>query len=357
MVLLGNLARSMTQLANKHQGPSGAPDFTGIEVENLTVDFSAARSAVRGVSFSVRSGETLAIVGESGSGKSVTSMAMMRLLPPQAKVTGSIRLKSPQADQDILALSERQMRILRGAKMGMIFQEPMTSLNPLQRVETQIIEAIRLHQSVSAQVAREMALNALVEVGMPDPATRLKAFPFELSGGMRQRVMIAMALACRPDFLVADEPTTALDVTVQAQIVELLARLQRERGMAMLFITHDLALVSNFADRIMVMYAGTIVESAPAAQLFEQPRHPYTIGLLQSIPSPGQTRQKKRLVPIRAAELGDAAPITGCAFAPRCRHARAGVCDAVEPKATQAGPDHMVRCVRWSEIASENATA
>lgn len=347
----------MTERSSKDWGAGSAPNEPALAVRDIAVEFGRGRSVVHGVSFSIKAGETVAIVGESGSGKSVTSLAIMRLLPSHANVSGQACLSGESGATDVFTLGERDMRKLRGARIGMIFQEPMTSLNPLQRVQTQVVEAIRLHQRVSVAEARRIALQALTDVGIPEPAVRMKSYPYELSGGIRQRVMIAIALACSPDVLIADEPTTALDVTVQAQIVELLAELQEKRGMAMLFITHDLALVSNLADRILVMYAGRVVEAAPAAELFRKPLHPYTAGLLASTPRPGQTRADQRLQTIRSAETGGVAVLNGCPFAPRCDHAIGGVCDAAVPPEEKAGGEHTVRCFRWREIGADHATA
>ena len=268
-----------------------------LEVENLQTHFRTPEGinrAVDGVSFHVDEGETLAIVGESGCGKSVTSMSLMRLIAdPPGKIAGSIRFQGT----DLLRLSEREMRAIRGNDISMIFQEPMTSLNPVYTVGDQIMEAILLHQRVTASDAVQIALQAMRDVGIPEPERRIRQYPHQFSGGMRQRVMIAMALACRPQLLLADEPTTALDVTIQAQILELLRELQRSRGMAIMLITHALGVVAENADVVCVMYAGRVVEYASVLDLFDNPLHPYTRGLLASIPKLGE--RKNRLVTIK----------------------------------------------------------
>jgi ABC-type dipeptide/oligopeptide/nickel transport system ATPase component len=263
-----------------------------LEVENLRIDFGA-KAAVRGVSFSIAEGEAVGLVGESGSGKSVTSLAIMRLLAPQAKLTGSIRYRGRETS----SISEREMQLLRGAEIAMIFQEPMTALNPVMRVGDQIVEAVLAHERVSKSAARERTLAGLREVGIPEPERRFSAYPHQLSGGQRQRVMIAMALVNRPKLLIADEPTTALDVTVQAQVLELLRDLRRKYGLAMLFISHDLGVIAQICDRVAVMYAGQILESGTVAQVFAKPSHAYTRGLLHAIPSLA-TDRKQRLATV-----------------------------------------------------------
>jgi oligopeptide/dipeptide ABC transporter ATP-binding protein len=330
-----------------------------LEVRDLNVSFwrrEGAIRAVEGVSLTIADGETLALVGESGSGKSVTSLALMRLLAPEARVQGQIVLTPDGAGtgENLLALSGRQMRRLRGSAMAMIFQEPMTSLNPVRRVGEQIAEAIYLHRKLSSAAIRAEVLRLLGEVGIPDPGQRMASYPHELSGGMRQRVMIAMALTCRPRLLIADEPTTALDVTVQAQIMELLGRLQVSHRTAMLFITHDLALVSGIADRVAVMYGGQIVETAAAADLFADPLHPYTRALLRSSPQIGQRRATRKLEPIRGTSPSPLAQPAGCRFHPRCDHFRPGLCDAGIPVLESVAPGREVRCLRWREIAGES---
>jgi len=292
-----------------------------LSVQHLTTGFHTDRGLLRAVddvSFDVGAATTVAVVGESGSGKSVTALSILRLLPspPGEILGGSIVFRG----RDLLRLPERELRTIRGAEIAMIFQEPMTSLNPVYSVGFQIAEAIRTHQSVTRRQARDKCIEMLELVGIPSPAERVDAYPHELSGGMRQRVMIAMALSCGPTLLIADEPTTALDVTIQAQILDLLRSLQQRLGMSILFITHDLALVAEFARDVVVMYAGRVVESGPAGALFADPLHPYTRGLLGSLPPLGSARESRprRLNAIEGVvpALGDLPP--GCRFAARC---------------------------------------
>ncbi len=330
-----------------------------LEVRDLSVRFNTDAGvvpAVNELSFSLDRGETLALVGESGSGKSVTSLAIMRLTPPPpgCEVRGQVILREADgAARDLLRLPEPAMRELRGSRIAMIFQEPATSLNPVLTLGEQIAEPIRYHRGVSPTAARGEAERLLELVGIPEPRKRLASYPHQLSGGMRQRVMIAIALACDPAVLIADEPTTALDVTVQAQILELLKGLQARNGMALLFITHNLGVVAEIADRVAVIYAGRVVEQAPVEPLFRRPLMPYTSGLLASVP---------RLAPLSALHTPLAAipgnvpdpgrlP-AGCAFVPRCEHARPGLCDSAVPVLDPAARDHLVRCVRWHELAS-----
>ena len=278
-----------------------------LDVRNLTVQFPTATgtvTAVRDISFHIDRGESLGLVGESGSGKSVTSLAVLRLLPPQARISGEIRFE----DRDLLSLDEREMRELRGSLITMIFQEPMTALNPVMRIGEQVAEAALAHGGVSKAEAWKRAVEALREVAIPDPDRRARDYPHQLSGGQRQRVMIAMALVNRPSLLIADEPTTALDVTVQAQILELLAELRRKHNLAMLFISHDLAVVSQVSDRMAVMYGGNIVESGPSAAVFQSPAHPYTRGLLNSVPTL-QTDRDRRLATIDEAAKANASAL------------------------------------------------
>ena len=311
--------------------------------------------AVDGVSFRVMPGRTLALVGESGAGKSMTSLAVMRLVGKGAQgagvsLAGEAWLDTGSSRLDLVAAPLATMQTLRGRSLAMVFQEPMTSLNPVFRVGWQIAEAIVRHESVGWPAAEARALEMLQLVGIPDPRARLRAYPHELSGGMRQRAMIAMALACRPRLLIADEPTTALDVTVQAQVLALMRRLQRELGTALLFVTHDLGVVAQMADEVAVMYAGRIVEQAGVQDIFAAPRHPYTAGLLRSMPSVVGRPDGMMAEPIR----GSMPPLTrlpaGCAFHPRCDHAQAGRCDAALPELADAGAGHRVRCVRLGEI-------
>ena len=322
-----------------------------IELRDVRVSFPRGRDSVQvldGVNLSIGRGETVALVGESGSGKSVTSLAIMRLLP-RARIAGQIVWHGKEGARDLLTLPDREMRAFRGGAIGMIFQEPMTSLNPLFRVGDQIAEAARLHRDVSRREARQIAEDALRLVGIPEPRSRLDNYPYEMSGGMRQRVMIAMALVCRPALLIADEPTTALDVTIQAQILDLLRRLQEELGMSMLFITHDFGVVAEVAERIAVMYAGQIVEQGTAEQVLERPLHPYTRALLAAIPR--LDRRVDRLASIEGIVPDLATPPPGCRFATRCQAVIPARCTVGVPRLSDAAGNHTVRCVRWEELA------
>jgi len=313
-----------------------------LEVKDLRTEFRSGGSvfaAVDGVSFSLAPGETLGIVGESGCGKSVTSLSIMRLVPnPPGRIAGGdIRLEG----RSLLDLPESEMRSVRGDTVSMIFQEPMTSLNPVQTVCEQIVEAIRLHRSVTASEARNRALEMLRLVKIPSPETRLDEYPHQLSGGMRQRVMIAMALACDPKILIADEPTTALDVTIQAQILDLLRDLRRRLDMSVLIITHDLGVIAEVADEVLVMYAGKIVESAPVKALFADPQHPYTIGLLGSIPR--IDIERARLATIEGTVPSPNNQPRGCRFSPRCPFADRR-CREEPPPLRGLGEGHRVAC-------------
>jgi peptide/nickel transport system ATP-binding protein len=312
-----------------------------LEVKDLCVQFRTkvgVNRAVEGLSFDVQAGETLAIVGESGCGKSVTSMSMLRLLPPKiTRTSGSIKFNG----QDILALSPKALRALRGNDIAMVFQEPMTSLNPVLTVGYQIAEALRLHQRLSKEEARQRAVEMLTLAGIPAPQQRAGEFPHQLSGGMRQRVMIAMALACQPKLLIADEPTTALDVTIQAQILDLMRGLQRRTGTAIVLVTHDLGVVADVADRVMVMYAGRKVESAPVGQIMNRPAHPYTQGLLASIPQ--RSGRGKKLVEIPGVVPSLSQPIVGCAFAERCPKAQS-LCRELAPTLRNVSAEHQIAC-------------
>ena len=293
-----------------------------LEVDGLKTHFFTRDGVVRavdGVTFSIQPGETLALVGESGCGKSVTSLSIMRLIasPPGRTVAGAIRFNG----RDLLGLSERAMRDVRGNEISMIFQEPMTSLNPVLTIGRQIAEALVLHRGLTRADAMARAVEMLGLVNIPEPARRAAEYPHQMSGGMRQRVMIAMALACDPKLLVADEPTTALDVTIQAQILDLMRALKDKTGAAILLITHDLGVVAEMAQRVVVMYAGRKVEEAPVAELFERPRHPYTRGLLKSIPRLGAKVGRVRLAEIPGMVPSLREPIAGCAFATRCPYA------------------------------------
>jgi peptide/nickel transport system ATP-binding protein len=313
-----------------------------LEVNELRISFPDGEGgrflAVDGVSFTLDRGETLAIVGESGCGKSLTSLALLRLVPPPGRIEAGSALRL--GETDVLALEGESLRRIRGRRVGMVFQDPMTSLNPVLTVGDQIAEGIRAHFKVTRAEARDRALRLLQEVGIPDAAGRLHAYPHQLSGGMRQRVMIAIALAAEPEILVADEPTTALDVTVQAQILEVLDRLRETRGMAVLLITHDLGIVAGRADRVAVMYAGQIVEEAPTGSLFDSPSHPYTQGLFASIPRLSGPVQ--RLTPIRGTVPAPNAWPSGCRFRPRCPKAF----DKSErmPPLLPVGSGHRMRC-------------
>jgi peptide/nickel transport system ATP-binding protein len=322
-----------------------------LDVRDLRISFPASDGRrfqpVDGVSFGLDRGETLALVGESGSGKSLTSLALLRLVPPPGRIDAgsSIRL----GDTDVLALEGEALRRIRGRRIGMIFQDPMTSLNPVFTVGDQIAEGVRAHLPVTRTEARDRARALLHEVGIPDPGERLDAYPHQLSGGMRQRVMIAIALSAEPDILVADEPTTALDVTVQAQILEVLDRLRQSRGMAVLLITHDLGIVAGRADRVAVMYAGQIVEEASTADLFTRPSHPYTQGLFASVPRISGPVQ--RLTPIRGTVPSPTAWPSGCRFRPRCPQAFEK--SELSPDLLPVGPGHRMRC--W--LAEPGSTA
>ena len=313
-----------------------------LEVIGLSVAFRTDRGlvpAVDGLSLTVAPGQTLAIVGESGCGKSVSSLAIMGLLGPNAEIGGTLRL----ADQDLLAMPPEARRRLRGAEMAMIFQEPMTSLNPAFTAGDQIAGALALHRSLSRAAAAAEAVRALDQVRIPDAPRRAAQYPHQLSGGMRQRVMIAMALACRPKLLIADEPTTALDVTVQAQILELLDALKRETGTAVVLITHDLGIVADHAETVVVMYAGRAVETAPAAAIFTHPEHPYTIGLLGAVPRLDGPRS--RLASIEGTVPDPLRRPPGCGFAPRCPFVLPA-CTATDPPLAAQAPGHAAACLR-----------
>ena len=310
-----------------------------LDIQDLSVTFGGRVAAVRGASLKVARGETHCLVGESGCGKSVSALAIMNLLVRGAQRTAE-RLSF--GGQDLRNLSDGQMSHLRGNRMAMIFQEPMTSLNPAYTVGSQMIEVLRRHKRASRRAAVDRAVELLGRVGITAPDMRLGQFPHQLSGGLRQRVMIAMALMCEPELLIADEPTTALDVTVQAQILRLLATLQREFGLGILLITHDLGVVARVAHRVSVMYAGEVVETAPTAELFASPRHPYTCGLLDCVPVPGKVRQDQPLGSIPGVVPRIAPGFQGCAFRDRCGHADA-TCAATVPW-HQAGATHDYLC-------------
>src|SRR5580693_7703764 len=312
-----------------------------LEVRDLQTHFRTPEGinrAVDGVSFDVDEGETLAIVGESGCGKSVTSMSLMRLIPePPGKIAGSVRFQG----RDLLKLSDREMRAIRGNDISMIFQEPMSSLNPVLTVGRQIGETLRIHQGLDKQAAEARAIEMLTLVGIPEPRRRVREYPHQLSGGQRQRVMIAIALACTPKLLIADEPTTALDVTIQAQILDLLLDLRDELGMAIMIITHNMGVIAETADRVLVMYAGRVVEEAPVARVFDRPLHPYTQGLLECVPS--LTDATERLVAIPGTLPDPARRPPGCRFAVRCRHAMPA-CTASLPELSIYDTAHTAAC-------------
>jgi oligopeptide/dipeptide ABC transporter ATP-binding protein len=300
-------------------------------------------SAVRDLSFSVAPGEVLGLVGESGSGKSITSLAIMRLLPPQARVSGEILFReNPDAPRNLARLEEDAMRQLRGSRIAMIFQEPMTALNPVMRVGDQIAEAVAAHNSISKHDSWQRAVDAMNDVAISDAGRRARDYPHQLSGGMRQRVMIAMAIVNRPQLLIADEPTTALDVTIQAQILELLAQLRTKFGLAMLFISHDLAVVSQIADRVAVMYAGSLVELGEKRDIFKAPAHPYTRGLLRAVPDL-KTDRARPLQTIEGTVPALEAMPRGCGFEPRCEF-RIPECARDFPPLVQVTAGHWARC-------------
>jgi peptide/nickel transport system ATP-binding protein len=316
-----------------------------LSVEQLQTHFmtmDGVNRAVDGVTFHVNAGETLAIVGESGCGKSVTAMSILRLIPePPGKIAGKIKFQG----KDLLTLSDREMRDIRGNSISMIFQEPMTSLNPVLTVGRQIGETLRLHQGMSAQQAEEKAVEMLDLVGIPEARRRVREYPHQLSGGMRQRVMIAIALACNPQLLIADEPTTALDVTIQAQILDLMRDLKHRVGAAIVLITHDLGVVAEVAERVVVMYAGRKVEEAAVGPLFANPRHPYTQGLLGSVPKLGSslTGTAERLAEIPGLVPSLKAKIPGCVFATRCPKVT-DLCREVAPGLEEKAPGHVAAC-------------
>jgi oligopeptide/dipeptide ABC transporter ATP-binding protein len=314
-----------------------------LEVRGLATHFAleaGEAKAVDGASFTLEAGEVLGLVGESGCGKSVTALSLMRLVPPPGRVVaGQVLL----AGRDVLALPEREMREVRGAGLAMVFQEPMTSLNPVFTVGSQIAEAVRLHRSVGRREAWERAVSLLGEVGIPEPARRARAYPHQLSGGMRQRVMIAIAVSCEPRVLIADEPTTALDVTIQAEILELLRVLRERRGMALLLITHDLGVVAEQADQVAIMYAGRIVEHASVLEIFDHPLHPYTQALFRSIPGIDGRRERLEAIPGQVPDLLHLP--SGCAFRDRCPRAVAD-CARITPPLEEKRPGHVAACIR-----------
>jgi oligopeptide transport system ATP-binding protein len=317
-----------------------------LELNDLHTEFRTGAGivhAVDGVSYSVAAGETVAVVGESGSGKSVTALSVLRLIPdPPGKISGGSVMF---AGRDLLKLSEPEMREIRGGEIGMVFQEPMTSLNPVLTIGRQITESLEQHRGLNHVAASKRAEALLLQVGIADPSRRLKQYPHQLSGGMRQRVMIAIALACDPKLIIADEPTTALDVTIQAQILELMKALTRDRGIALIIITHNLGVVARYADRVNVMYAGRIVESGPAAEIYHDPRHPYTVALLRSVPRLDRPRQA-RLDPVEGQPPDLTRLDGGCSFRPRCRLADEG-CAIARPELLAVGAaGHRAACFK-----------
>jgi oligopeptide/dipeptide ABC transporter ATP-binding protein len=317
-----------------------APDL--LRVEDLAVAFSTDRGvlpAVAGISYRIPKGKTLGVVGESGCGKSMTALALLGLTPSNGRVSGQIHFDG----QELNGLDTEGWSRVRGKRIAMIFQEPMTALNPVTPIGVQIGEALVLHEGLSADAAFDRAIDLLQEVGIPDPAERARAYPHQLSGGMRQRAMIAMALACRPELLIADEPTTALDVTIQAQILELMLELQDQIGMAIQFISHNLGVISEIADEIVVMYAGRIVERASAVDLFAAPRHPYTRGLIATLPQIGRRVERLPIIKGMVPDLTRA--VAGCAFADRCPLAIAD-CRQQIPALLPIAPGHDVACIR-----------
>ncbi len=317
-----------------------------LEINGLRTEFRTGAGIVRavdGVSYDVAAGETVAVVGESGSGKSVTALSILRLIPdPPGKIVGGSVMF---AGRDLLTLTEPQMREIRGGEIGMVFQEPMTSLNPVLTIGRQITETLEQHRGMDHAAASKRAEALLTQVGIAEAARRLKQYPHQLSGGMRQRVMIAIALACGPKLIIADEPTTALDVTIQAQILELMKGLSRDHGIALIIITHNLGVVARYADRVNVMYAGRIVESGPAIEVYHDPRHPYTVALLRSVPRLDRPREA-RLEPVDGQPPDLTRLDAGCAFRPRCRMAIAE-CALSRPALTPAGKEgHFAACFR-----------
>jgi oligopeptide/dipeptide ABC transporter ATP-binding protein len=320
-----------------------------LEVKDLQTYFFSREGTLRavdGVSFAVQPGEVLGIIGESGCGKSVTAQSILRIVPANGKIVGGqilFRRDGNVTDLARLDPKGKEIRSIRGKEISMVFQEPMTSFHPVYTIGNQIMEVIRLHQGCSKTEARERAVEILARVEMPNPEQQIDAYPFNLSGGMRQRAMIAMALACKPKLLIADEPTSAVDVTIQAQILQHLIRLQKELGMSVMMITHDLGVVAETADSLMIMYLGENVEYGPIEAVFEDPKHPYTKGLLASVPKLGK-RAKQELNPIKGFVPSLYDRPEGCPFHPRCPSSMAGVCDKGVPPLTEVGTSRQVRC-------------
>jgi oligopeptide transport system ATP-binding protein len=319
-----------------------------IDLETKFFTSEGVVHAVDGVSYEVQAGETLGLVGESGSGKSVSALSLMRLIPnPPGKITaGEVWFDG----ENILEVDDKRIREIRGNDIAMVFQEPMTSLNPVLTIGRQLTEALQLHLNMSTKVANERAVELLHMVGIPAAEERLFDYPHQFSGGMRQRVMIAMALSCDPKLLLADEPTTALDVTIQAQVLEVMARLSRELGTAVIVITHNLGVVARYADRVNVMYGGRIVEMGPATEIYHEPRHAYTLGLLESVPR--LDAREGRLIPIEGSPPDLTNLPDGCAFAPRCRFAT-DQCRTERPELVEVAPDHLAACWHFDEVLGE----
>ncbi len=340
--------------------PVAEPGRVLVQVRGLTTQFGTEQGLVRavdGVDLTVRAGQTLCVVGESGCGKSVTARSLMQLVDPPGRVVGGEVLLyrepgEPPVDVAAMDPKGREIRAVRGKDMAMVFQEPMSSLSLVHTVGNQVGEALRVHTTLSKKQARAEVIDLLGLVGIPSPARVVDAYPFQLSGGMRQRVMIAMALSCRPALLIADEPTTALDVTTQAQILDLLRRLQAELGMAIVFITHDMGVVAEMADEVAVMYLGIVAEQGPVDDVFHDPQHPYTRALLASIPALGR-RRDERLEPIRGMVPDPYARPEGCPYHPRCDAFMAGRCDQVVPPVTSVGPGRTARCLLHVDPAGD----
>jgi len=323
-----------------------------MEIENLKTYFytwAGVVKAVDGVSLKVREGETLGLVGESGSGKSVTALSMLRIVPRPGKVVGG---RIIYKGEDLLEKNESEMQKFRGKEVSYIFQDPSTSLNPVFTIASQLIEVIRQHQNVTKQEALEKALELFRLVEIPDPDIKIWNYPHQLSGGMKQRIAVARALSCEPSLLLADEPTTALDVTVQAQILDLLKNLKQKLGMAMVLITHDMGVVADVADRITVLYAGRVCESAPTRTIFYKPMHPYTRALLEAVPSLALKREKLKVIGGSIPNLIEVP--SGCRFHPRCDFAKQGVCSMELPELVEIEPEHYVACLRAREIEAES---
>ncbi len=321
-----------------------------LEIENLRTTFDihvGSVQAVRGIDLHVDEGETVGIVGESGCGKSVSMLSLLHLLPDYARVTAD---KIAFGGTDLTKMDAKAMRRLSGDQIGMIFQDPMTSLNPLFTVGSQLIEPLRIHKKIGEKEAAQIVLDKLRLVEIPDPESRMKQYPHELSGGMRQRIMIAMAIMCDPRLIIADEPTTALDVTIQAQILDLIASLQKKLGTAVIMITHDLGVIAGMCQRVVVMYGGVIVEEGTVREIFYQPRHPYTWGLLRSIPQ--KSGEKKKLVPISGSPPDLIAPPPGCPFAARCPYAM-NICNSAMPPMRPVSDTHSARCYLMDEGAPD----